>query len=281
MIFHLGNNKLKTVFLLSLLLFASGWLKGSDCIPRAPNPPRLVNDFADILTSQQEAQLENYLVGFNDTTSTQIALVSLTDLCGNDIAPIAFEIGEKWGVGNKQFDNGIVMLIKPKVGNERGQVFIATGYGLEGVLPDAISKRIVEQEMIPRFKQEDMYGGIVRGLQTVVAIVGGEYSAENYNNRNRGSGKEISLAPLIFIGAVIFFMFIGTINRARRYGKKNNLSWWLALFLMGSMGRRHRGRYKDFTSGGGGFGGFGGGGGGGFGGFGGGSFGGGGAGGSW
>ena len=259
-----------------LLLIFSYHAIAQGCIPSKPNPPRLVNDFAGILSSSQEQGLEQFLVGFNDTTSTQIAIVTVNDLCGYDAASYTFELGENWGVGDAKFNNGLVMMVKPKVGNSTGQVFIAPGYGLEGVLPDAIAKRIIENELIPRFKQEDYFGGISAGVKVIVDIVGGEYSAENYNN-NRSKKKSFPFFPLIFIAFFILVMFAGTFKRARKYSNQNDVGFLAALMLMGSMSRRHGGHYNNFRSGGGGFGG----GSGGFGGFGGGSFGGGGAGGSW
>ena len=267
---------LKSLFFSLVLIFSYNAI-AQDCIPSKPNPPRLVNDFADILSSAQEQGLEQFLVEFNDTTSTQIAIVTVKDLCGNDAAAFTFDLGEKWGVGNAKFNNGIVLMVKPKYEDSKGHVYIATGYGLEGVLPDAIGKRIVENELIPRFKQNDYFGGISAGTKVIVDIVGGEYSAENYNS-NRGKKKDFPLFPLIFIGFFILMMFAGTFKRARNYSNQNDVSLLAALMLMGSMSRRHGGHYNNFRSGGGGFGG---GSGGGFGGFGGGSFGGGGAGGSW
>ncbi len=268
------------VFIFFMLPFYGIAQQESSCFPKAPNPPRLVNDFAKVLSPQTTQGLEQHLVNFNDTTSTQITIVTLTDLCGYEASQFAFAIGENWGVGSKEFNNGIVLLVKPKIGNEFGEVFIATGYGLEAVLPDAIAKRIVEREMIPNFRNEDYESGIVAAVQVLMEITGGEYSAQDYNNKHTES---IPLYPLLILFFIVFLMFAKTFKRARKYAKTNNISFWLALMLLGSMQSRHRGHYDSFSSGsnrfGGGGGGFGRGGG--FGGFGGGSFGGGGAGGRW
>ncbi len=266
-------NSLKNLFFLAAIFIGLNTYS-QNCIPTKSNPPRLVNDFADILSPQEEQHLENLLVNFNDTTSTQIAIVTVTDLCDYDPASFTFEIGEKWGVGNAEFDNGMVLMVKPKVGNSRGQVYIATGYGLEGVLPDAIGKRIVENELIPHFKKNDYYGGISAGVSVIIGIVGGEYSASNYK---QGKQKSFPVLPFLFILFFVVIMFASTFKRAKSYSKQNNMGLLAALMLMGSMNGRHGGSYNNFRSGGGGFGG----GSGGFGGFGGGSFGGGGAGGSW
>jgi len=264
----------KLIVTLSLLALPFFMQAADDCMPIASKPPKLVNDFAQVLSPQTESYLESTLVGFNDTTSTQIAIVTVNDLCGYEPGPFAFELGESWGVGNAKFDNGIVVLVRPKTEKQRGRAFIATGYGLEGVLPDAIAKRIVEFEMIPNFKQNDYDRGILQAAKVIMEITGGEYAAENYNGRGNNGSFGIPIFLILFF---IFIMFFGVFSKARRYSRTNDLSLWAALWLMGSMTGSHGGRYNDFSSGSGGFGG----GGGGFGGFGGGSFGGGGAGGSW
>jgi len=264
----------KVIYLFLFLTSSIISVSAQDCIPAKPNPPRLVNDYAQLISPQTETMLESTLVNFNDTTSTQIAIVTVNDLCGNEAGPFAFELGEKWGVGNARFDNGVVILVKAKVGNERGQVFIAPGYGLEGALPDAIAKRIIEREMIPFFKKGDYEQGVLRAAMVIMDITGGEYSAEHYNRGQQG--KKGSILPFFVILFFVFAMFVGVFGRARKYARTNDIGLWSALWLMGSMSGRHGGHYNNFRSGGGSFGG-----GGGFGGFGGGSFGGGGAGGSW
>ncbi|MEX2379684.1 MAG: TPM domain-containing protein [Vicingaceae bacterium] len=273
---------MKQIIAILGILMVSVWSLSAqstdDCFPQKPNPPRLVNDFANVISSQTEQTLEHHLVNFNDTTSTQIAIVTVNSICGYDAGGFTFELGEKWGVGDAKFNNGIVVMIKPKVGREKGHAFIATGYGLEGVLPDAIAHRIVNNEMIPHFKNNDYDSGVIAAAQVIMEIAGGEYSAEAYNKKSKGNG-DFPIFPFFFILFFVIIMFAGTFRRAKRYAHRNDISLWAALFLMGSMGSRHSGHYNNFTSGRGGFGG--GGGGGGFGGFGGGSFGGGGAGGSW
>ena len=119
-------------------------------IPERPVPPRLMNDLAGILTAQQVEELENRLVQFDRETSTQVAVVTVSSLGGYDPAGFAFKIGDSWGVGREGKNNGVVVLVKPKTPEERGQVYISVGYGLEGVIPDAVANgKIIDQEMIP------------------------------------------------------------------------------------------------------------------------------------
>jgi len=237
-------------------------------IPDRPVPPRLVNDFANVLTDSESTQLEDVLVQYANTTSTQIVIVSVNDLEGNDPGDYAFQLGEKWGVGQKGKDNGIVILVKPKQGNSKGQVFIATGYGLEGILPDAVvNSTVIDYEMIPRFKENDYFGGISKGVKVIMDITRGEYTAEQYQQKV-GQKQEGGFIPAIIIFILVFIsMMRGRKNRFYSPGK--SLPFWLAMGMM-SGSHRSGGSFGNFSSGSGGFGGFGGG-----------SFGGGGSGGSW
>ncbi len=245
-------------------------------IPDRPNPPRLVNDLANVLTNQEERQLESELVQFSRSTTTQITIVTVPSLNGTEKSDFAFKLGEKWGVGSKDKNNGIVIIFKPKIGNERGEVFVAVGYGLEGIIPDAVANRlVVNNEMIPRFKENDIYGGLQAGTKVLMSLAAQEYTAQEYQQqaekKSKGGGGFFIVIMVIII---LVSLFKG--GRGRHYNGGSSLPFWVAMGLMGSS--RGSGSYGGFSGGGGGFGG---GGGGGFGGFGGGSFGGGGAGGSW
>jgi uncharacterized protein len=261
-----------SVFFIACLLVLSSVAVSQDIPPR-PDPPRLVNDLAGILDASQVQSLETKLVNFNDTTSTQIAIVTVKSLNGYDKADFAFRIGESWGVGQKGKNNGIVVLVKPRYGNEAGQAYIAIGYGLEAVIPDAIGKRIVEYEMVPNFKNGDYYAGLDAATSRLIELAAGEYTADEYTIKMK-TGRFALLIPLIII-AVIFFLI--RMSKARSHSIGKSIPFWTAFWLLSSMGRGHGGSWGNFSSGSGPFGG----GGGGFGGFGGGSFGGGGAGGSW
>ncbi len=250
-------------------------------IPQRPEPPKLVNDLADILTPGQEAMLEDTLVRFDRETGTQVAVVTVSSLGGYDPADFAFRIGHTWGVGQRDKDNGIVVLVKPKTPEENGQVYISVGYGLEGVIPDAVANgQIIDREMIPRFRENDYFGGIMNGTRVILALSRGEYTAEAYSGKEEGSGVIPFVIFLVFLVILILAVSGGGNRKSFNTGTRD-LPFWILLDMMGRKGRG--GSWSDFSGGRGGFGGggFGGGGGGGFGGFGGGGFGGGGAGGSW
>ncbi len=238
-------------------------------IPERPSPPRLVNDFAGVLSPGQASSLESTLEQFARETSTRIVIVTVKDLQGYDPGDFAFRLGESWGVGQKGKNNGVVILVKPKEGSGQGRVFIATGYGLEGVLPDAVvNGAVIDNEMIPWFRQNDYFKGLESGIKVIMDITRGEYTAEDYQKNYTGGGGMAGIVIMFIIFLVIIMM------RSRRfYSPGKNIPLWIALGML-SGNHPHRGTFRDFSSGPGGFTG-------GFGGFGGGSFGGGGAGGSW
>lgn len=257
---------MKKTLAILLLLTAFINVNAQDCLFDNKPIQNLVQDYANVMSDGEEQQLRQALIDFEDSTSTQILVVTVQHLCNMDKAQFTYMLGQKWGVGDKEFNNGIVIMVKPKEFDGKGEVFIATGYGVEGVLPDAIAKRIIENEMIPHFKQKDYYGGIAAAAVTTMEITGGEYSADEYA---KSSGLK-SLLP--FLGVIFIFIIIMGMKASstRKYATTNNMGFWAAWALMNASSRNHGGSYGGFSSGGGSFGGFGGG-----------SFGGGGAGGSW
>jgi uncharacterized protein len=257
--------------ILFLIMLSEGIIVAQD-IPEKPYPQRLVNDFAGMLNSNEIRALENKLIAFDDTTSTQIAIVIVDDLGGYDRSDYAFRLAEKWGIGQKGLNNGVLILIKTKTESSSGQVFIAPGYGLEGVIPDLLCEEIIDNEILPAFRNGDNYGGLDKATTTLMALASGEFTANEYGKK--GKDDHSSLIPFIIIVIVIII-----IMSMRSKGGKNQkhisskgLPLWLLLSMMNSGRGSHSGSWGGFSGGSGG---------GGFGGFGGGSFGGGGAGGSW
>lgn len=255
-----------------ILAFAASILCciAASAIPSRPNPVRLVNDLAGLFTDRQEAELEKILVAFDDSTSNQIAVVTVNDLEGYDASEYATRIGLDWGVGSEEFDNGIVILIKPKTSTS-GQVFIAVGYGLEGAVPDAYAKRIINNEMIPRFMENDYYGGVQNACEVLMNLASGEISRLREDQEDDDIYAVIALL-LIFCLIVLLLVLANKNGGSGGNGSRGRNIYTGPIITTGNdfggWGRSSRGGFS------GGFGG-------GFGGFGGGSFGGGGAGGSW
>jgi len=239
---------------------------------------RYVHDHAQFLSQQEQNALEKKLAKFNYETTSAVFIVIVPSLDGYDPASYAFGLGNKWGIAQKGKNNGILILVKPKYQNSKGEVFIATGYGMEGAVPDAITKRIVNNEILPQFKQGKYYKGLDQATDRIIELTRGEYTADQYRESTKGTAGSAIPGIIIFL-IVIIFSFVGRAKRARHYAVGHNVPFWIAMGMLSSS-RGHSGGFGNFSSGGGSFGGFSGGGGS-FGGFGGGSFGGGGAGGSW
>ena len=266
------------ISLLAVLLVAPAGLWAQDTatddgatanavIPDKPNPPRLVNDFVGILSSSERSQLEQKLRAYNDSTSTQITIVIVKTTEPYPIGDFAFQVGRKWGIGQQGKNNGLVLAWA----TQTRKVFIATGYGLEGAIPDAIAKRIISNTIIPAFKQEQYYQGLDEATTEIIQRARGEYKAPPED----ASGDE-SGSSAFFIALIVFLIIVFIISRRNRGGGSsgNRGGGWGPIFFPTST-------YSGWgSSGGGGWSG-GGSSGGGFGGFGGGSFGGGGAGGDY
>ncbi|UXD71790.1 TPM domain-containing protein [Sphingobacterium faecium] len=236
--------------------------------PATPN--RLVNDYTKTLTAGQVDQLEQKLLAFEDSTSIQIAVVLMNSTGSYDISDYAVRLAQQWGVGNKKYNSGIMLLAA--IGDRA--VTIQTGYGIEGAVPDAIAHRIIENEIKPAFRAQDYYTGVNSATDALISYSKGEYKADPKQPQGKGGGSKM-LIIIVVVMIVIALISRKGGNGGNGGGKVMNgrgtsdLFWWT---LLNSLGRGGSG-------GGGGFGG--GGDGGGFGGFGGGGFGGGGASGRW
>lgn len=276
MTFHLEESDMKNRIRLSMVLLMTVALSVM-AVPSRPVPQRLVNDYADLFTWEEKAHLEQALVAFDDSTSNQITVVTVNDLEGYEPAEYATRIGLDWQVGSADFDNGVVVLVKPKTDDSDGQVFIAVGYGLEGAIPDAYAKRIIENEMIPHFREGDYFGGVAQACVTLMQLASGEISEP----RDGDSGDDLPalIAFLVMVGAFVLIVAVAGGKNNGRGGGRGRTEIDAAdvistVLTYGSLLGRGGGGHSHGGFGGGSFGG-------GFGGFGGGSFGGGGAGGSW
>ena len=236
-------------------------------VPPRPNPPKLVNDFAGILGDCQ--WLEDSLEQIAMETSNQICVVTMNDFGDYDKAWMGYKIGQEWGVGNKTNRNGVVILIKPKTESSKGEAFIAVGHGLEGAITDATSTRIVNQEMIPYFKENDYLGGVWAGAQVVRDLAIGEYNEEDYINQY--DSADAWLGFLVFVAIIALVIYASTRSGNGGGNNRHTGTWGGPVIITHGSG----GGWSGGSHSGGGFGG------GGWGGFGGGSFGGGGGGGSW
>ncbi len=270
----------KIIFLslisISFVFFATG--QSNREFPRDYTPRGWVNDYAGLLSQNDERYLNNKLGTYEDTTSTQIFIITLNAEMHKNmpVELMGATIGEEWNIGQRGEDNGLIIVVYP----EEKKVTIQTGYGLEEHLPDALAKRIIENEIKPNFRDQRYAKGLDEASDVIFSLLSGEFTAEEY--RNQSAGSPVPFGFLIIL--ILFFIFFGQSRRRRSHGVGRNLPFWLALTMLSGTRHTHRGSFGNFRSGSGSFGGFGGGGfggGRGFSGGGGGSFGGGGASGSW
>lgn len=173
----------------------TGWLPDKE--------DHLVYDYYGLLDGGQTAELEARLLAFNDSTSNQIVVMITPGFGGRDISSFAFDVGNKWGIGQGEFANGVIIVVKPKDDTD-GQVEIAVGKGLEGVLPDIFCKRIIEDEMIPHFRESDYLGGIDAALDIILPVCAGEYSYAQYRDDNEVPTWFVLLCLLAFLGVIIW-----------------------------------------------------------------------------
>ncbi len=254
-----------------LVLFIVFFTKVFCQIAPRPNPPRLYNnlsnEFPQFLSASEAQQIEEKLEQFSNETSNQICIVIVDNLNEYDAADYAIKLGNEWGVGKKESNNGIVILIKPTQSNGGRNLFISVGYGLEGAIPDLATKRIRDEQMYPNLKEGNNYAAIDNATTVLMKLAKGEINVKDYARKHSqeriGGGLKTILIIIVLVVLLLARIFRGG-GGGHTFSRGGHTMFW----------------------GGGGFGGssFGGRGsssGGGFGGFGGGSFGGGGSGGSW
>ena len=265
-----------TLLSLLLLLSSSSAITQVRCFDQKPQKGnKLVYDLAEMLDAGEESQLETKLTNYADTTGSQIAIV-MVDQVFCDMSLTAIDLGHEWGIGQEAEDNGVVFLIA----KEDREIFIATGYGVEGYVPDVYVNRIIKNVIRPNFREYNYYEGLDESTDIIISLLSGTYVAPEEPAVEDGG---IPLW-LIFLIILILLSIIRRNNGGgNQYDYDRNGRW-----ILDDDWGKSNGNWGDFKRGrgvfipGGGFGGSGGSfGGGGFGGFGGGGFGGGGAGGSW
>lgn len=270
-------------FLLSLILICLSIGLQAKEVPPRPQPARLVNDEVGLLNAAEKQNLERKLVQYNESTSTQIAVVIERSLEGDDVVDYAVRLAQAWGIGQEDKDNGVLIYVSV----QDRKMGIATGYGTEGFLTDAISTRIRNEILRPAFQSQQYYQGLDKATNTIIQVAKGEYTNDNPRPKKRSSNTGIPFGLIIFVIILMLIIF-------SYMGRGNDDDDDDGGYYRG--GRYDDRRERRRSSGGGGWfffptGGFGGGGGsggdfgggddGGFGGFGGGDFGGGGSFGDW
>ncbi|OCB76921.1 methanol dehydrogenase [Flavobacterium piscis] len=256
---------------LFIAFFTTNCIFAQFTIPEKPTLQTSVYDYANVLSASEKTQLEEKLIRYSDSTTTQIVVITIESLKNENINQLATNWGQKWGIGGTaKDDNGVVIL----VAKAERRIAINPGYGLEDRLTAAIGGQIIDYIIVPEFKAGSYYRGLDKGADALFDVFKGKYKGER--KQNKAKGNDFPILPFIVIVVIVLILLArnkgGGGNSGNNSGGGPSL---MDVILLSSLGR----------SGGGGFGGFGGGssgGGGGFGGgFGGGGFSGGGSSGGW
>lgn len=211
-------------------------------------------DYAGVLAAHDAEELERKLVAIDNSSSNQIAVVTVNSLNGEAIEDVANETFRAWGIGDKKNNNGILLLIAI---NDR-KVKIETGYGLEGAIPDIVANSIIKKDIVPAFKQQNYLGGINAAVDDLAKAAVGEYNVTRERGKSLGSKAVITIIKVVFIIIVIIIFFVGKSGGGGNYRKRNSSLIWPLLFNSGG-GSSWGGGSGGWSGGDSGFGGFGGG----------------------
>ncbi|GGD54313.1 TPM domain-containing protein [Muriicola marianensis] len=264
-----------SILLLFLCIFSQGTAQFT--IPEKPELQTSVYDYVSLLSQSDRKALEEKLIRYSDTTSTQIVVAIIASTEGENINYLGAQWGQKWGIGQEKEDNGVLVL----VANDDRKIAISTGYGVEGRLTDAMCSRIIDLVIVPEFRNGNYASGLNKGADVIFQVLSGEFQKALEENTNPVAKEVKAIFVLIVILFVIFIIVLLIIyaNRKNKGGGKGGgrhkgLDIW-DVIILSNMGRgSYKGRGGGFGGGSFGGGGFGGG-------FGGGGFGGGGASGGW
>ena len=228
------------------------------CIPELPSKPALVNDLADMLSNEEELTLESVLYAYEKESSNEITIVTVDQLCSIEVSEFALQLGRKWNIGKATKKNGVLILASK---TDR-KINISPGYGLSGVLPDAICARIIRNDIVPNFKNGNYFAGFETASKHIIEASKGEFTADE-----TAKSDNPPLLLILFLFLLIIFLFFYLTRRSRgmyvsRRGYTFNDDDWGGFPRRGGGGFFGSGGSGWGSSGGGGFGGFGGGGGG-------------------
>lgn len=251
-----------------IMMFISVIVNAQYNIPVKPTFQTSVYDYSNLLNAQEASNLEQKLIHYSDSTSTQIVVGIIDSTEGEYINYLASNWADKWGIGDAKKDNGVFVLLAK---NDR-KINISTGYGVEHLLTDKMCSRIIQESIIPFFKKDDYYGGLEAGSTHVFKVLTGEFKADS-KVLQKGIKSETVLFLIFIFFIIMIILSKSKKNNGNNSGGTHRPTSLLDAILLSSLGR---GSFGGGSSSGGDFGsgGFGGG-------FGGGGFGGGGASGGW
>src|SRR5690606_28867073 len=192
-------------------------------------PP--VIDSIKLLSKTEYESLYNKLKQYNDTTSTEVLVAIVSSVQGGDINYVGAQWGHKWEIGQKGKDNGILVLLA----KDDRKVAISTGYGTEHLLTDALSKRIIENIIIPEFKNGNYYNGLNRGTDVIFQVMQGEYEGSTVHSEKSPMSKFVILA-IIFV-VILIILTKGRNNGRGNRGRRSAGMDLMDILILSNMGR--------------------------------------------
>ena len=250
-----------------LFITQIGWAQFT--IPEKPQFQTSVYDYAKVLSETEKSQLEEKLVRYSDSTTTQIIIVTIESLKGEDVSQLATNWAQTWGIGQAKEDNGVIILLA----KAEKKIAINPGYGLEDRLTAGTGGEIIRNIIIPEFKAGSYFNGLDKGTDAIIDVFKGKYKG----TRKQKKGEDFPILPFIVIIVIVLILF----SRNKKGGGNSGGSGgfgggpsFLDILVLSSLASGNRGGFGGSSGGGFGGGGFGGG-------FGGGGFSGGGSSGSW
>jgi len=223
-------------------IIVCGYAIASVAAPSFPPLTGRVVDEANIIPPATETEIESKLAALEAKTTDQLVVATVASLQGYDIADFGYQLGRHWAIGQKDKNNGVLLIVAP---NER-EVRIEVGYGLEGDLTDALTRIIIENSIIPRFKEDNIPGGIVAGVDDIIKVLTGEDAEiqKLVQEQAEDDGDDI---PVVLIFLAIWVALIVLSHLRRRKGR------WVWVAGSGSSGRSSSGGWSSSGSSGGGF----------------------------
>lgn len=212
----------------SILSFVSLYAQN---IPERPVPARLVNDYVGMLSGNEKAQLERKLKGYMDSTSTQLVILIVKTTGDYPPGDYAFEVGRRWGIGQKGKNNGLIILWA----TETRKLYIATGYGMEGSIPDAVAKQIIANTLTPAFREQQYYRGLDQATTEIIQRTSGEYKSDPKDDEGFSTG---GVLIFLLIAVVIFIAIAKTMGNSCRNsgGPGAGMPWFGPYTTMGGWG---------------------------------------------
>ena len=197
---------------LTIVMLAAALAMKAEIPPQPKNANELVYDYAHVIDSANLAVINDSLKNLYQYNKSQVVVLTVETLDGMEISDYCQEVFQKWGIGDKETNNGVLIVVKPKTENSKGKVRIHTGYGAEGALPDLLCKKIQTDSMIPAFKENNYGLAILKAVNLITPAMKGEYPQEiDAFLKEKQKEKESNARIAVIIYVILYLLLCGLI----------------------------------------------------------------------